>query len=164
MNAPVDTQKLLKQRTFVNADQKSVEWDGSPVQWRVSAYVLVVRDDEILIVNNSDEIMHDIPGGGIEFGEDIEQTLHREAREEAGAEIEIGELLHARNGFFYHRELDQFFQTLQLFYSAELVGELAKPTEERMVWSGFVPLDTVLDGYDFPPAVTQQIAQLRDAR
>jgi len=31
----------------------------------------------------------DIPGGGIEFGEDIEESLKREVKEEAGIDIDI---------------------------------------------------------------------------
>jgi 8-oxo-dGTP diphosphatase len=138
--------------TFHNADQEPVEYDGSPISWRVSAYALVVHHDELLIIKNRLEKLHDIIGGGVEFGETIEEALHREALEESGARIKIGTLVDAVTGWFYHRN-GNFYQTIQLFYTAELMGDLQEPTEKDIAWRGFVPLKHLGVKYKLPDAV-----------
>jgi 8-oxo-dGTP diphosphatase len=39
------------------------------------------------------EVIYDFPGGGMDFGEAVLETLHREVMEEIGIEIEVGKLL-----------------------------------------------------------------------
>jgi len=46
--------------------------------------VLVVQDDKILLVKESDEDWWALPGGGVDHGEPIESTLTREVQEELG--------------------------------------------------------------------------------
>jgi 8-oxo-dGTP pyrophosphatase MutT (NUDIX family) len=125
------------QRVFHNADQEVVSYDGSPLQWRVSAYLLIIHEHKLLVIKNRTEKLFDIVGGGIEFGETIEEALQREAMEEAGAKIQLGALLHAEVDWFYHRTKQQYYQTMQLFYLSALGGELVEPTEadiEAVYW------------------------------
>ncbi len=142
-------------RIYHNADGEIVPYDGSPLSWRVSAYVLIVKDGKLLIIKNKREKLYDIPGGGIEFGEKIEEALQREGREEAGAQFILGKLLHAQVDWFYHRE-NNFHQTLQLFYLADVVGELAQPTEKDIEWVNFVPLNEI-NTYQLPRTVQKVI-------
>lgn len=64
-------------------------------------------------------------GGGVDIGETIEEALHREAVEEAGTRIKIGKLLFTAMDWFYHRK-GKFYQTLQLYYQAEMMDGLKK--------------------------------------
>ncbi|WP_425551109.1 NUDIX domain-containing protein [Actinomycetospora corticicola] len=50
--------------------------------WRPSAYAIVLRGTEILLLPYLDGV--DLPGGGIEFGESLEEGLLRELEEETG--------------------------------------------------------------------------------
>jgi ADP-ribose pyrophosphatase YjhB (NUDIX family) len=143
-------------KTFHNADQETVEYDGSPISWRVSAYAFVIHNSELLIVKNKLEKLHDIIGGGVEFGETIEEALHREALEEAGARIKMGTLLDAVTGWFYHRN-GNYYQTVQLFYTAELVGDLQEPTEKDIEWRRFVSFKEIGNTYKLPIAVESVI-------
>lgn len=143
---------------FTNADQEVVEYDGSPVTWRVSAYVIVRCSNTILIIKNKLEKLFDIVGGGIEFGEDIEKALRREAREEAGVDLKLGKILDAQVGWFFHRQ-GSFHQTLQLFYQAEIVGDLIEPTETDIEWRGFVPIDEIGVKYRLPEFVEKVIKE-----
>lgn len=63
---------------------------GFPVRVRASA--LIIQDDELLLIEFSDEngIHYNLPGGGTESGEALVDTVRRETAEEAGAEIEVG--------------------------------------------------------------------------
>lgn len=101
------------QHIFTNADQEVVEFDGSPLRWRVSAYALIVKDGKLLIHKNRTEKVYDIPGGGIEMEEDVNTALHREAMEEIGAQIQIGQLVDVVEGWFSHKN-GVFYHTIQL--------------------------------------------------
>lgn len=132
--------------TFSNANLEPVPYDGSEVTWRVSAYALIIRDEKLLLAKSKHEKFYDVIGGGVDIGETIEEALHREAAEEAGAQIQIGKLLFTAMDWFYHRK-GRFYQTLQLYYQAELVGELGKATDPDIEWTGFVPITDVGQTY-----------------
>jgi 8-oxo-dGTP pyrophosphatase MutT (NUDIX family) len=52
--------------------------------YRVAARVLIVQDNKILLVRESDDDWWALPGGGVDHGESIEATLIREVEEELG--------------------------------------------------------------------------------
>ncbi|MEO8581366.1 MAG: NUDIX domain-containing protein [Patescibacteria group bacterium] len=146
-------------RVFTNADQEVMQYDGQAVSWRVSAYALIVQEDSILIIKNRNEKLYDVPGGGIEFGESIEEALERELMEEAGAKAAIGNIIHVEQGFFKHGN-GNFYQTIQMFYSAKLVGELVEATEGTTEFVGFVKFDE-LEKYPLPKAAKAAVAKLK---
>lgn len=152
--------QALAQRTFRDANEEVVQYQQTPLQWRVSAYALVVRGQEILIIKDKKEKFYDVVGGGVEFGETIEDAVYREALEEAGATVRIGKLVHTKVDWFYHNKLKQFYQTFQLFYSAQLDGELQQPLEDEAEWIGFVPLSEIGKKYQLPVTVQLAISQL----
>lgn len=132
----------INQLKFTNANLESVPYDGSEITWRVSAYVLIVKDGKLLLAKNRLEKFYDVLGGGIDIGESIEEALYREAKEEGGVTIRLGKLLFAEQDWFYHRK-GKFYQTLQLYYEAELIGEISRPTDPDIEWTDFVPIDEV---------------------
>jgi 8-oxo-dGTP pyrophosphatase MutT (NUDIX family) len=146
-------------KLFHNADQEIVQYDGTPLSWRVSAYVVVRKNDRILIIKNKLEKLYDVVGGGIEFGEDVEEALARECIEEAGIKVKVGRLLKAHVGWFSHRN-GNFYQTLQLFYEAEPLGDLLPPTETDIEWRDFVPVSDIGNKYRLPPVVESVIVAL----
>lgn len=138
------------ERKFINADQEVVPYDGSPLHWRVSAYAFIVKENQLLIAQSAKEKLSDIIGGGIEMGESIEEALLRESMEEAGAKIKLGEFLELKQDWFYHNK-GAFYQTLQLFYRAELIGELSTVGDPEMIRARFVPFNEVGKDYHLPP-------------
>ena len=57
---------------------------------RIGAYGLIIRENEIALIKKARggyKGLLDIPGGGIEHGESPEETLIREIKEEAGADV-----------------------------------------------------------------------------
>lgn len=145
-------------KIFTNADQEVVEYNGEPVNWRVSAYVLVVQEDSLLIIKNKNEKLYDVPGGGVELGETIAEAIHREAMEEAGAKVKIGKLIHVQEGFFKHVN-SNYYQTIQFFYTATLIGRRVDPTERSTVFVDFVKLSE-LELYPLSEAVKNAIQTL----
>lgn len=142
---------------FTNADQEIVEYDGSPLIWRVSAYVLIVQNDQLLILKNRTEKLYDVPGGGIDIDEDIETAIHREAMEEVGAKVKLGKLVHVQEGWFQYKT-GSFHHTVQLFYEAQLV-ELSKPTDVDTEFVGFVKLSEITK-YPLPMSVHKALEKL----
>ena len=65
---------------------------------RVTLFIVDVADDKILMIhrNRNGEEYYIVPGGGVEDGETVEEAAYREADEETGLEIELGELLWKR--------------------------------------------------------------------
>lgn len=145
-------------KIFRNSNQEIVEYDGSPVTWRISVYVLVRKGNELLMVKNKEEKLYDVIGGGVELGETFEEAITREAMEEAGAVVKIGKLLHAHLDWFSYKP-GVFYQTVQLYYEAELTAELVQPTDPRTVWRGFVPLSEQPEKYPLPPIVEKVIKE-----
>lgn len=146
-------------KTFTDANQKVVAYDGSPVTWRISAYVMITKDDHVLLIKNTHEELYDIVGGGIELGETIPEAVAREALEEAGAVVQMGKLVHVYEDFFYHRD-GKYYQTLQLFYAAILNGELVSPKDQSVTFREFVPIAEVGTNYPVPPVVNQALLLL----
>jgi 8-oxo-dGTP pyrophosphatase MutT (NUDIX family) len=140
--ASIDTtMSLLHTRTFVDSRLQVIPFAADSAPWRLSIYALCIRDGDILLVKESDSDMYDLPGGGVDDGETFDQTLQREAREEAGVqELKIGKIITATQDWFYHRK-GVFYQTVQLIYEAEVIGELDTPSDKRMTFNEWVPLE-----------------------
>jgi 8-oxo-dGTP pyrophosphatase MutT (NUDIX family) len=52
--------------------------------YRVAARVLIVQNNKVLLVRESDDEWWALPGGGVDHGDTIESTLTREVEEELG--------------------------------------------------------------------------------
>ncbi|PWU23462.1 hypothetical protein C5B42_02815 [Candidatus Cerribacteria bacterium 'Amazon FNV 2010 28 9'] len=148
---------LPKQHHFINANLEPVEYDGSPITWRISAYALIIKDGKLLIGKSKFEKHYDVIGGGIELGETIEEALHREALEEGGVTIKIGKLLFAATDWFYHRK-GNFHETLQLYYEAQIVRDIESPTDPDIEQARFIPLEEI--GSVYPLSVSPQVDTL----
>lgn len=71
-----------------------------PIEFITSARVVVLRAQEVLVVQDPDGY-HIIPGGRREAGESLSETVVREVLEETGWQVTVGPLL----GFKHFRRL-----------------------------------------------------------
>ena len=62
---------------------------------RIRVAGILIKNDRILLVRHEKggKSYHLLPGGGVEFGETIEQALIREFKEETGIDITVGKLV-----------------------------------------------------------------------
>ena len=66
---------------------------GSLAQFRIAVSALVFDGEHILLALRRDIDWWNLPGGGMEIGETVDEALCREVREETGLEIEVGQLV-----------------------------------------------------------------------
>ena len=47
---------------------------------------MIINDGKLLMIRERvrGEVLYDFPGGGMDFGESVEETLHREVKERLG--------------------------------------------------------------------------------
>lgn len=144
-------------RTFVDANHQVIPYDGSPVKWRVSAYAIVIRDGKLLVVKHNWQTFYDVPGGGVELGETLTETVQREGLEEAGAKFRLGDIFGIKQDWFFHQAEQQFYQAMQVFYQAELQGELQQPMQKDVVEVTWLPLTE----HEFPKLQPNVVELLR---
>jgi len=87
----VTARRLTFHRSITLADSVSTESTlrlviRLPLQKKVFAYVMRITDDrpELLVFDSFDEIGFEVPKGGVERGESLEQAVRRELMEETG--------------------------------------------------------------------------------
>jgi len=100
---------------------------GFDYRRRPGAYGIARRGAEILLVESEGGL--DIPGGGLEPGEDDGTALAREFIEETGYRVERAAPLVCLRQFLTKPEAGKFFDKYSAFYLVEIAGPLGPPTE-----------------------------------
>ncbi|MBP9778986.1 NUDIX domain-containing protein [Candidatus Gracilibacteria bacterium] len=111
----------MKSIICIDKDKKKYEVEVNDLVWRPSAYAIIIQDEKILLVPQWDG--YDLPGGGIELGENIEEGLIREVKEETGIDVKIGNLIDCKTSFFnIGIKNNKYIQSIMIFYEAEVTG------------------------------------------
>ena len=94
---------------------------------RTSVDAFIVRDGKILLIREHLLKFWEIPGGGMEEGESVEEALTREILEETGYQItKIGHKIGEKLTQFYCEKRDAYYLNLSVFYETETSGEQDK--------------------------------------
>ncbi len=101
---------------------------------RPGVKALIIHEGKFLVISENvkahgkNVVIHDFPGGGIEFGENIKEALIREVKEEVGLDIKIGKIVGAWGfvlGEKEHANLEKNgTHIICIGYQCEVVGEL----------------------------------------
>lgn len=109
---------------------------GEPVQSgqrytrRPGVYAVLLQGDHVLVTHQSAPVPEfQLPGGGIDRGEQPIPALHREVREETGWKIAVMRRLGAFRRFTYMPEYDLWAEKLCTVYLARPVRALGPPSE-----------------------------------
>lgn len=105
---------------------------------RPGVYAILVRDGAVLLTHQAEPWPeYQLPGGGIDRGEQPLPALHREVREETGWTMEIERRLGAFRRFTYMPEYDLWAEKLCTVYLGRPVQRIGPPSEpgHHAVWA-----------------------------
>jgi ADP-ribose pyrophosphatase YjhB (NUDIX family) len=94
-------------------------------RFRVAVAAIIFDDEgQILLCEHTYRKFHPwgLPGGGLELGEDPEEGIRREVREETGLEVRVEKLLCAESAPTNHH--------ISLIYLCKIIGGLFRPNYE----------------------------------
>lgn len=159
--------KTVKAQGF---NGETYEVDVSKLKWRPSAYGIVIKNDELLLLKQTNG--YDLPGGGVELGEVPEAAVLREITEETGVKAKNPKLI-AVHSTFYKPHLitpEAYVQSLMIYYTCEYVGgdlstdgfdEYERQYAEAPEWISLARLDSLKIGTsnDFRGYIKQFLEQ-----
>lgn len=103
---------------------------GQCYRRRPGVYAVILQGDSLLATHQIAPVPEvQLPGGGIDRGEQPIAALHREVYEETGWRIAIDRRLGAFRRFAYMPEYDLWAEKLCTVYLARPVRRLGPPTE-----------------------------------
>lgn len=101
---------------------KEYEVPVDKLKWRPAAYGVVIKDDKILLSKQFGD-KYDLPGGGIDLGEKLENGVVREVKEETGIDVKNPKLLGFKESFFTDSHaLNEAYHCYLFYFACEYVG------------------------------------------
>ena len=104
---------------------------GSPASFRIAASALIFDGERVLLAYRRDIDWWNLPGGGMEVGETVDEALLREVTEETGLEVEIEQLV----GVYSKPQK----QEIVLAFRCRITGGTSRATEETRECRYFLP-------------------------
>ena len=134
----------------------------------IGAYGIIIEDDKIVLIKKARggyKGKLDLPGGGIDPGEDEETALRREILEETGCSCDyINEI-----GIVEENRAHRDYTQISFYYFVKTNGKVAEPnfteseieTETEVQWHSFEEICNLIENY---PAETnrQKFLKARD--
>lgn len=117
---------------------------------RVRVAFIIQKQDSVLMVchRKNNKTYWLLPGGGLEFGESVQQCGIREIKEETGLNVKPGKLLFVSESI----PPDGHRHVLNLFLSAELIdGELCVGADKVLIDARFIPIKEIPQLTIYPP-------------
>lgn len=132
------------------------------MRFEVIARAIIVVNQKILLQRNVRRDEFALPGGHIEMGETLKESLVRELKEETGLDISVGKLAYVNENFF--EQEGQEFHEIGFYFLADVVGEIPESIEskEGHIDFWFIGLDDLVKK-DFYPEFLRTVLP-EDAR
>jgi 8-oxo-dGTP diphosphatase len=112
--------------------------------WRPSVYGIVIRDGKVLLCRHFGK--YNLPGGGVDMDESLEDALLREIKEETGITAAKPELMGVTEDYFMPPYKPTPYHTILMYYACDYVS--GEPS---------------MDGFDEDERVYAELAQWVDA-
>ena len=74
-------------------DAETLDAASSKAQFRVGVFGVIIQDGKVLLGLRRDSDWWNLPGGGMELGETVDEALRREVLEETGLQVQVGRLV-----------------------------------------------------------------------
>lgn len=136
------------------------------LKWRPSCYGIVVHDNKILLTKQYGK--YEMPGGGVDLGEEPNDAVVREIKEETGIEVTNPRLVKHLTSFFTLEKDGEMhhIQSILLFFVCDYIGgelsleglmEDEKPVTEMAEWISLSELDSIESGssYDWRSVIKE---------
>src|SRR5438128_5635713 len=111
--------------------KQSVDYSESSAQFRIAVYAIIFDDGRVLLALRRNIDWWNLPGGGMELGETVDEAMRREIREETGLEVEVERLV----GVYSKPQK----QEVVLTFHCRAIGGVLTETEESRKCSYFAP-------------------------
>ena len=89
-------------------------------KFRIGAYGILRKKDEVLVQRHPKLQTYGLPGGGVEMDETIPEAFNREFEEETGFKVKAGRLLDITEDYFTFEGEDA--HSVLIFYEAQKTG------------------------------------------
>ena len=99
------------------------EVDSAELKFRPSIYGILIKDNQVLLSKQWDG--YDLPGGGVEIHETIEEAIKREFFEETGLEVEMISPVHCESSFYvphHSKNKDDRWNCVLIYYLVRQTG------------------------------------------
>ena len=110
---------------------QSVDDSESSAQFRIAVYAIIFAAGRVLLALRRNIDWWNLPGGGMELGETVDEAMRREVREETGLEVEVERLV----GVYSKPQK----QEVVLTFRCRAVGGVLSETEESRECRYFAP-------------------------
>jgi 8-oxo-dGTP diphosphatase len=108
--------------------------EGVEYSKRPGCYGVIIKDGRIGVLKPESYNTYFLTGGGIEEGENECDALRREAAEEIGYKIEIGEKIGEAQEYFYSKSEQRHVVKECRFYRVSLLNDTKKESKYKLVW------------------------------
>lgn len=108
-----------------------VDGSDSSAQFRIAVYAIIFAEGRILLALRRNINWWNLPGGGMEHGETVDEAMRREVHEETGLEIEVERLV----GVYSKPQKHEVVLT----FLCRVVGGMLTETEESCECRYFAP-------------------------
>src|SRR5947209_20181001 len=109
----------------------SFDPSSSSAPFRVGVYAVIFNAEGVLLAHRRDIDWWNLPGGGMEVGETVDEAICREVREETGLEVKVEQLV----GVYSKPQK----QEVVLTFLCQIVGGTLQSTEETRESRYFAP-------------------------
>jgi 8-oxo-dGTP diphosphatase len=112
---------------------------GGSARFRVAVSALIFENGRVLLAHRRDIDWWNLPGGGMESGETVDEALRREVYEETGLEVEIEQLV----GVYSKPQKQEVVLTFRCHVTGGVLSETTESRESRYFAPDSLPVNTL---------------------